>query len=96
MLESRPDATSRWDALSARAAFLRAERERVQARVEAALGQHIQNLVNDSFELDPDKECHSNPANREKYEEPYLLYCRLSDELRRSTIFPAHRKLISG
>ena len=59
-------------------------------------GGSIQDLVNDSFELDPDKECHSNPANREKYEETYLLYCRLSDELRRSAIFPAHRKLISN
>ena len=59
-------------------------------------GGAIQDLVNDSFELDPDKECHPNPANREKYEETYLLYCRLSEELRRSDIFPAHRNLIGG
>ena len=59
-------------------------------------GGSIQDLVNDSFELDPDKECHPNPATREKYEETYLLYCRLSEELRRSDIFPAHRNLIGG
>ena len=58
-------------------------------------GGSIEDLVDDSFELDPNKRCHPNQENREKYEETYLLYCRLSDELRRSTIFPAHRKLIS-
>ena len=58
-------------------------------------GGSIEDLVDDSFELDPNKQCPPNQENREKYEETYLLYCRISDELRRSTIFPAHRKLIS-
>ncbi len=59
-------------------------------------GGSIQDLVSDFCQLDPDKECQPNPENREKYEETYQLYCRLSDELRRSSLFPAHRKLISN
>ena len=59
-------------------------------------GGAIEDLVKDSFAQDPDKECQPHQETREAYEATYELYGRLSDELRRSTLFPAHRKLISN
>ena len=59
-------------------------------------GGSIQDLVDEFFHLNPGKACQPSRETRGRYEATYRLYCRLSDDLRQSPIFPAHRELISN